>query len=69
MGERKNWTDSLREEKKGRVRHGSLGNIELWKKKREESEGEDCFNKSKKTVRTPEKDKLEGGKMKCERGM
>jgi len=41
MARKKNWTDSLREEKKGRVRHESERNIEEWKRKREESEGDD----------------------------
>jgi len=49
MEKKKNWTDNIRVAKKGRVRHGSVGNIEeLWKRKREEFEGDDCFNKSKK---------------------
>jgi len=56
---------NLRKEKRGRVRHGSLSNIEeLWKKKREESEEEKCFNRTKETIRTPEKEKMKEGKEK-----
>jgi len=65
MEVRKNWRGSLRKEMGNRVRHGSLGCIdELWKRKREESEveGEEGFNKSKKTIRMPEGEKIEGGK-------
>jgi len=51
--ERRIWTEGLREAKRGRVRHGSLGNIEdLWKRKKEETKREECFNKSKKNHNT-----------------
>jgi len=62
MEVRKNWKGG---EMGNRVRHGSLGSIEeLWKRKREESEGEgeEGFNKSKKTIRTPEGEKKKGRK-------
>jgi len=65
MEARKNWKGGLREEMGNRVRHGSLGCIdELWKRKREdtEAEGEENFNRSKKTIRTPEGEKKEGRK-------
>jgi len=65
MEARKNWKGGLREETGNRVRHGSVGSIdELWKRKRVEmeEEGEEGFNKSKITIRSPEKEKIEGGK-------